>query len=115
MTKVCHMSLISILGKKYVKEILTTLDKYGPLRLGQLKKLSGCPEGTITRRINELEEAGLVKTYEKKRGFALPQKICKMTNLGKKALVLYEIDEELTKKYRSTSHNHLKKRVVKYP
>jgi len=89
------MSLISILGKKYVKEILTALDKYGPLRLGQLKKLSGCPEGTITRRINELEEAGLVKTYEKESGFALPQRICKITDLGRKSLVVYDICDEL--------------------
>jgi len=90
------MELIPLLGKRYVKEILRVLDEHGPLNYGRLKKLSGCPDGTLTHRLNELEEAGLVKTYEKKSRYRLPQRICKITNLGKKALVLYEIDEELT-------------------
>jgi len=90
------MCLIPVLGKRYVKEILLALDKHGPLNLGQLKKMSKCPEGTITRRLNELEKAGLIKSYEEDSRYRLPQRICKLTELGKRALILYDIDEKIS-------------------
>ena len=95
MTLVTHMCLIPVLGKRYVKEILLALDKHGPLNLGQLKKMSKCPEGTITRRLNELEKAGLIKSYEEDSRYRLPQRICKLTELGKTALILYDIADDI--------------------
>jgi DNA-binding HxlR family transcriptional regulator len=89
------MGLIPLLGKKYVKDILLALDKYGTMNYGTLKKITKCPDGTLTNRLNELEKAGLVKTYEEESRYRLPQRICKLTKLGKKSLILYEIDEKI--------------------
>ena len=91
------MELIHILGKQHVREILTTLHKHGPLHIGQLIRLSGCPGGTITRRIKDLEKAGLVKTYEKEDKYRLPLRVCEITDLGRKALKVYRICDEISK------------------
>ena len=98
------MDLISILGKKYVKEILLTLYKHGTMNFGKLKKLTGCPDGTLHKRLNELEDAGLIVTWEEESRYRLPQRMCKLTELGKKAVLLYMLEEvipELTPKKQS--------------
>ena len=91
------MRLVSILGNKHVEHILSVLDKHGPLHFGQLKKLTGCPRGTLGRRLKDLEEAGLITTYEMEGGYTLPFKFCKLTELGKKAIVVYKICDDLKK------------------
>ena len=88
------MNLISTLGKKYVKEILSTLNKNGPLHVNAIKNITKCSNGTITNRINELEKKGLIITYKKRDRPGLSPKICKITNLGKKALTVYDIDKD---------------------
>ena len=80
------MGLIPLLGKKYVKDILLTLDEHGTINYGTLKKITKCPDGSLTRRLDELEEAGLVKTYEEESRYRLPQRMCEITELGKKHL-----------------------------
>ena len=98
-TGVIFMELISILGKKYVKDILLALDKHGSLHSGALSKIIGCPPGTLSRRLNMLEEAGLVKTYyenfENLPLKNLPLRLCELTELGKRALILYDISEKI--------------------
>ena len=89
------MGIIPLLGKKYVKDILLALDKHGIMNYGTLKKITKCPDGTLTNRLNELENAGLVKTYEEESRYRLPQRMCEITELGKKALILYDIDEKI--------------------
>jgi len=89
------MSIIPILGKKYVKDILLALDKHGPLHFRAIKKITGCPNGTLTNRLNELEKAGLIKSYEEDSRYRLPQRICKLTELGKTALILYDIADDI--------------------
>ena len=86
------MDLISILGKKYVKEILLTLYKHGKMNYGTLKKLTHIPDGSLTRRLNELEEEGLIKTWEEKSRYRLPQRMCELTDLGRKAVLLYMLE-----------------------
>jgi len=81
------LELIPLLGKKYVKDILLAL-KQGPMNYGAIKKISKCPDGTLTNRLNELEKAGLIKSYEEDSRYRLPQRICKLTELGKRALIL---------------------------
>jgi DNA-binding HxlR family transcriptional regulator len=93
--KVEIMGLIPILGKKYVKTILLALNKHGIMNYGTLKKITKCPDGTLTNRLNELEKAGLVKTYEEESQYRLPQRMCEITELGRKALILYELDEKV--------------------
>ena len=89
------MGVIPILGKKYVKTILLALNKHGIMNYGTLKKITKCPDGTLTNRLNELEKAGLVKTYEEESQYRLPQRMCEITELGRKALILYELDEKV--------------------
>ena len=89
------LELIPLLGKKYVKDILLAL-KQGPMNYGAIKKISKCPDGTLTNRLNELEKAGLIKSYEEDSRYRLPQRICKLTELGKRALILYDIDEKIS-------------------
>jgi len=91
------MDLISILGKKYVKEILLTLYKHGTMNYGNLKKLTHIPDGSLTRRLNELEEEGLIKTWEEESRYRLPQRMCKLTELGKKAVLLYMLEDVIPK------------------
>ena len=83
------MNLLSLLGKKHVKDILLTLDKYGPLHLRQISKICNCYPGTLTKKLNELEKAGLVRTRDEH----LPLRICEITDLGRKVLFLYELEE----------------------
>lgn len=93
--KVIIVGLIPLLGKKYVKDILLALNEHGTMNYGTLKKITNCPDGTLTNRLNELEKAGLVKSYEGKSRYRLPQRICELTELGRKALILYDIDEKI--------------------
>jgi len=91
MTKVSHMCFISILGKKYVRDILMALDEHGPLYPSAISNITGCPLKTVCRRLEELEEQGLVEPHNEH----LPLKICKITDLGRKSLVVYDICDKL--------------------
>ncbi|MBW9222978.1 hypothetical protein KKP90_00040 [Methanothermococcus sp. SCGC AD-155-E23] len=93
------MKLIHVLGKKYVEEILTTLNKYGPLHASAVSEISGCPYTTLTRRLEELEKIGLIKTCDK----PFPLKICEITDLGRKALKVYRICDEISKQRKARS------------
>ena len=91
------MDLMAILGKKYTKEILLVLGEYGSLHYRAIINLTKCPHGTLSDRLNELEKAGLIITSKKKGGPGLPFKFCKLTELGKKAIVVYKICDDLKK------------------
>ena len=62
---VCLCSIESVLGvisKKWALLIITTIGNYGVLRFGEIEeKMNGISPKTLSDRLKELEEAGLVK------------------------------------------------------
>jgi len=91
------MDLISLLGKSYVRKILWALYKHGPLHVRAIMRASGCPGGTLTLRLKELEEAGIIASSVKEGGPGLPQRVCKLTDFGKQVVILCKEFERLEK------------------
>ena len=87
--------LLKILTKKRVKEILKLLDEQGELYFAQINEHIPVSKSTLSVLLNELVLAGLVERREGNDKQKLPKTYYKLTNLGKSALVLYDIEKKL--------------------
>ncbi|AAB98954.1 TPA: helix-turn-helix transcriptional regulator [Methanocaldococcus jannaschii] len=85
--------LIGILSKKYVKEILELLNEKGELHFSQIHKEIPTHMSSLNRTLNELVKLGLISKRKEDNKQALPKTYYKLTPLGKKALLLYEVEK----------------------
>ncbi len=94
--------MLKVLAKKHTKRVLTTLQKYGELHFWALHKELRIDRSSLANILKELLEWGLVKKreeYDKSKKF--PKSYYSLTDLGKKALKVYEYIEELEKERKS--------------
>ena len=64
-------------------------NREGPLHLRLDSKICRCCPGTLSKKLDELEKVGLIKTRDEH----LSLRIWEITDLGRKALLLYELEE----------------------
>jgi len=94
--------MLKVLAKKHTKRVLTTLQKYGELHFWALHKELRIDRSSLANILKELLEWGLVKKreeYDESKKF--PKSYYSLTDLGKKALKVYEYIEELEKERKS--------------
>jgi len=103
--------LLKLLSKKRVKEILTLLDKHGEMYFAQINEHIPISKSTLSVLLNELVLAGLLEKREGTDKQKLPKTYYKLTDFGKTALILYEIEEKL-EKLRKMPNTKLQYKIV---
>lgn len=89
--------LYIVLSKRYAKEVILSLDKWGELHFTPIQKQLNIHKSTLSKLLSYLESIGLVEKRVdninvKKRG--IPRTYFKLTPKGKKiAKLLKKIDE----------------------
>ena len=94
--------MLKVLAKKHTKRVLTTLQKYGELHFWALHRELKIDRSSLSNILKELLEWGLVKKreeYDESKKF--PKSYYSLTNLGKKAIKVYDYIEELEKERKS--------------
>ena len=100
--------ILKLLAKKHVREILKLLNEHEYLNFGQILREININQSNLSKLLNELVDAGLLEKWEEKEGYKLPKAYYKITDEGKNALIIYEIEENLKnlkKKQVSMIHN----------
>jgi len=95
--------MLKVLAKKHTKRVLTTLQKYGELHFWALHKELRIDRSSLANILKELLEWGLVKKreeYDKSKKF--PKSYYSLTDLGREAIKVYELVEELEKKRKAS-------------
>jgi len=87
--------LMSILSRKYPKKILILLEKHNKLYFSEINKYIPIHKGSLSRILSELVENELLTKWEEEPNKKMSKTYYSLTNKGKKALLLYKIEEEL--------------------
>jgi len=91
--------MLSVIVKKNNRRVLKLLDKFGELYYGELKKTLKIDSTTLSMALNELVDNKLVKRREEPEpSKRIPKVYYSLTPLGKEALKIYELAEELERK-----------------
>jgi len=77
--------LIKTLGKTYVKEILTLLNKHGELHFSKINKNIPTHKSSLNRTLSFLINEGLIKKRQEHLKTPLPKSYYSLTTKGKKA------------------------------
>ncbi|BAP60613.1 ArsR family transcriptional regulator [Methanococcus maripaludis] len=90
---------LKVLSEKYSKEILLLLNDNEELYFNQIQKEIDVYKSNLSRTLNKLLEAGLIDKREEmqspKRKVA--KSYYKLTDLGRRSLKFYELENELLK------------------
>jgi DNA-binding HxlR family transcriptional regulator len=91
--------MLSVIVKKNNRRVLKLLDKFGELYYGELKKALKIDSTTLSMALNELVDNKLIKRREEPEpSKRIPKVYYSLTSLGKEALEIYELAEELERK-----------------
>ena len=102
--------MLQIISKKNNKEILKLLAKYKELHYGALKRYSTLSSRSLSNALNELVENNLIKKRDEpfdKSTKRIPKTFYSLTPLGKKALKIYELAEQLEQERDSEQTNNI--------
>ncbi|MBA2864026.1 transcriptional regulator [Methanococcus maripaludis] len=91
---------LKVLSKKNTKEVLYLLEKNEELYFSQILNETGAFKSNLSNLINELIDFGLISKREEAEELKqqkIPKVYYKLTNIGKEALKIYEIEENLEK------------------
>jgi DNA-binding HxlR family transcriptional regulator len=100
--------MLQILSKKNNREILELLAKYGELHYGALKRHSTLSSRSLSNALNELVDNNLIKRRDEpfdKSTKRIPKTFYSLTPLGKEALKIYELAEELERKKETVANS----------
>jgi len=101
MTK-SHEDLLSIISKSKNRLVLCILQEYSKIYFGKLLKISKLPKVSLIRALNELVDAGLVQKEIEDPTKRTSKVYYSLTELGKKAIKIYDFVEELEKERKSS-------------
>ena len=97
--------LLKILGKKHVKEILLLLNAHGELYFSQIHEHIPTHTSVLGRTLSELVKSGLItKRKEIVDNLSFVRSCYSLTDLGKKAVKLYDYAEQLEKELEEKKH-----------
>ena len=95
------MELLKLISKKNNALILKLLGKYDKLHYSAIKKQLKIYDKLLYASLNELVEAGLVQKEIEEPGKRTSKVFYSLTELGKKAIKVYDYIEELEKERKS--------------
>uniref|UniRef100_A9A6E8 Transcriptional regulator, MarR family n=1 Tax=Methanococcus maripaludis (strain C6 / ATCC BAA-1332) TaxID=444158 RepID=A9A6E8_METM6 len=89
--------VVEILTKKHVREILTLLYENEEMYLSEIQKVLEIDGGNLSTLLNKLVSEQLIEKKRIPQGESIPKSYFKITELGKKAFLVYDYDEKLEK------------------
>jgi len=89
------MSLLKVIAKPNSKKVLLLLNEKGSLNFGQILKETKLSKSSLSDTLKELHSYNLINIKEEKIDDRIPRKIYSLTERGKKALIIYQLEKEL--------------------
>ena len=90
--------MLQTISKKNSRTVILLLAKFNKLHFGALKKKSKIEGKSLTNTLNELLSEGLITKEYEDPSKRTAKVYYSLTNLGKEALKIYELAEELERK-----------------
>lgn len=91
--------LIETLGKKHVREILDLLNFHERIYFGEICEHVAINKGNLSKILNLLVNLGILKKEEEEEGKKLNKTYYSLTDFGKEAYSLYNVEKEIERKY----------------
>lgn len=89
------MSIEKLLFKKHVKEILKLLNEKEEVYFSEMAEILELPQGSAGRILKDLTDGKLVSKSRPESEDTIPKVYYRLTELGKKALLVYDITDEI--------------------